>query len=166
MAVVFETERLNIETFKPNDSAFWKVLHTLPDIIIFTADKSTDDEAELQKKIIDNKRRKLTRWKVMLKNNSTPIGLCGFKKHGKEFHLGFRLLKRFRKKGFATEAASTCIDYAFRNTGLKKISAYSMPDNKASIKVLKKCNFSFVERYFENKIEWLRFELRKSDWNK
>lgn len=50
-------------------------------------------------------------------------------------------VKEFWGKGYALEAWSLLIEYAFRRLGLRKIMAGAIADNEASIHVLKKLGF-------------------------
>lgn len=164
MAVVFESKRLLIANFEQSDFVFWNKIHNLKDITKFTMDHryKTSDEIELD--FYQNlKLRKLKRWKILSKETLTPIGLCGFKKYKSHFHLGFRILKTYRNKEYATEAAKACLDFAFKSTNYPKIMAYCVDENTASKKVLKKCNFIFSKKLYDKDIVWLKFELLRGE---
>ena len=57
--------------------------------------------------------------------------------------LGYSLSPEFWGKGIMTEAAREVIRYAFSSLGARFISAYTYPENRASIRVLEKLGFSF-----------------------
>jgi len=65
-----------------------------------------------------------------------------------ETDIGFRFFEEHWNKGFATESAKTCLDYAFENLNLKTIVGRAMKENLASIKVLEKIGLEF-EREFD-----------------
>ena len=63
----------------------------------------------------------------------------GAAKSGK---LGYWLGKEHAQKGYMTEAIALIARYGFSELNLVRIEAYSMAQNTASIKLLKKCNFT------------------------
>ncbi|HLD73966.1 MAG TPA: GNAT family N-acetyltransferase [Bdellovibrionota bacterium] len=58
--------------------------------------------------------------------------------------LGFALLPEYRGKGFAHEGASALIKYTVNKFHFKRIRALNYPENKQSIKVLKKLGFKEI----------------------
>ena len=79
----------------------------------------------------------------------------------------------FQGKGYAFEAWSLVIDYAFQRLGLRKIIAGAVVDNKASISVLQKLGFklegTFREEFYSEgthgdviRLGLLRTEFHKS----
>ena len=55
--------------------------------------------------------------------------------------LGYKVDKEYQNHGYAVEAVEKCIDLFFHEVGLHRIEAYAMPNNAASIAVLKKLGF-------------------------
>ncbi len=55
--------------------------------------------------------------------------------------LGYKLSEKNTNNGYMTEAINAIIYYAFQELKLHRIEANVMPKNKASLAVLKKCNF-------------------------
>ena len=60
--------------------------------------------------------------------------------------IGWRLAKAHWGKGFATEGAEKCLDYAFKNLNLKTIYSVATANNIPSINVMKKIGMR--ERYY------------------
>jgi len=56
-------------------------------------------------------------------------------------YLGYFLDQEHNGKGYATEAVSLCVQYAFVQIGLHRIQAGVMPRNLPSIRVLEKAGF-------------------------
>jgi ribosomal-protein-alanine N-acetyltransferase len=79
-------------------------------------------------------------WQIVLKNQLTPIGICGLVKRAglPDVDLGYALLPAYTGKGYALEAASATLSYARHNLGLGRILAITTPDNAASIRLLQK----------------------------
>jgi len=78
-------------------------------------------------------------WGVILKENNQFIGDCGItlqKINGNmEPEIGYHINKNHVNKGYATEAAQACRNYAFEVLKLKEIYSYMKYTNMASIKV-------------------------------
>lgn len=71
--------------------------------------------------------------------------------------LGYRIDKKENSKGYATEAISKVIDFAFNELKLHRIEANIMPANTASIKVVKKLGFVYEgdsKKYLKINGEW------------
>ncbi|WP_054027756.1 GNAT family N-acetyltransferase [Bacillus sp. FJAT-28004] len=58
-------------------------------------------------------------------------------------YLGYFLDQEHNGKGYATEAVSLCVNYAFTQLGLHRIQAGVMPRNLPSIRVLAKAGFRY-----------------------
>lgn len=81
-------------------------------------------------------------------NTNTLIGSCGYKGEPNEkgmVEIGYEVAAEFRNQGFATEIANLLIDRAFKNDNVKLVQAHTLASENASVNVLKKCNFEFVE---------------------
>ncbi len=83
------------------------------------------------------------------KSSGEIIGSCGFARpHGtKEIELGYLFGRKFWGKGFATEAASACLQFGFGKLDFREIIALTDLENTASQKVLEK--IGFVKRGIE-----------------
>ena len=86
---------------------------------------------------------------LLLKDTLEYVGWCGLKYDPKstETDLGFRLLKKFWNKGYATEAAVRSVEHGFKDLELRKIIGRAMQENMASIKVLKKIGMVFEKEF-------------------
>ena len=73
------------------------------------------------------------------KSSGAFVGQCGFLKQEVdgvlETEIGYHLMPRFWKYGFATEAAMACRDYAFRNKLADSIISIIDKRNQPSIRV-------------------------------
>ena len=68
------------------------------------------------------------------------VGLCGLKHlvQTGEVEVGYVLRKNFWGQGLATEVVGALLDFGFGKLGLKRIVGVTMPENKASARVLEK----------------------------
>jgi ribosomal-protein-alanine N-acetyltransferase len=83
-------------------------------------------------------------WMVLLKHNNMLIGDIGFKglpNSDGELDLGYGIIANEQKKGFAKEAASGLVEWAFRQAGVKVITASCFIENLGSQSILRYLNF-------------------------
>ena len=82
------------------------------------------------------------------------IGDCGLvyvEGKGPEVEVAYHLTKEWWGRGLATEAARACLDYGFRELGLREIIAICFPEHVASRRVMEKAGMRYVgpARYYE-----------------
>ncbi|TDL38304.1 N-acetyltransferase [Macrococcoides bohemicum] len=81
-------------------------------------------------------------WAVILKEDGTFLGDCGITMQNIDGEvlpeIGFHIIKEYCNKGYASEAANACMEYAFNVLGFEKIYSYSTIDNLPSQKVASK----------------------------
>ena len=75
------------------------------------------------------------------------VGLCGIIKRPELEHpdLGYATLADFQRLGLTTEACQGVVRHAQENLGLNTLAAIVNPDNMASITVLNRAGFGFVD---------------------
>ena len=133
---------------------------SLPDLVIggFHLMKRTEfseaDNAEITE--IANHQKKLQGDKMLEMNyiieteSGEFIGDCGITMQQVEddlFHeIGYNLRKEYRGKGYATEAARACPDFA-KSRGVKKIISYMKSDNLPSRHVAERNGMTFVKSF-------------------
>jgi RimJ/RimL family protein N-acetyltransferase len=78
-------------------------------------------------------------WVVELRTAGTFIGDCGLTYQNVEdtqqLEVGYHLVQRERRRGYATEAARACLDYGFEHTSCEEICSIVDPLNQASCAV-------------------------------
>lgn len=98
------------------------------------------------------------------------LGCCGVEDHpdGETVELGYWLGEPFWNQGFATEAAQTLTDMAFRTRDISHIDARCRVTNTASRRVIQKCGFQFQATGMAQSlalgaavaVEWYRLDRR------
>ena len=161
---ILETERLILREAVETDAEFILDLLNQPSFIKYIGRRGVDD-LETAREAIENKYRQSYRehgfglYIVVLKENQTPIGFCGFVKRDflPNADLGFAFLPQFEKQGFAFESAEAVLKYGREKLNLGRIVAITTQDNESSIKLLGKLGFEF-ERLIKtpNDVEELR----------
>jgi len=145
---VLATTRLVIRPFATSDAGFIVELVNDPAWLLYIGDKnvrSLDDAA----RYIENGPRAMYQrvgfglWLVALKDG-TPIGMCGLIRRDdlEDVDLGFAFLPRYRRNGYAFEAARRVLEHGRRALGLVRIVAITVPANVASVNLLRKLGFA------------------------
>lgn len=81
-------------------------------------------------------------WAMLLKGSNELIGDCGCilqEVEGRnEIEVGYHVRRDLWGKGYATEAARACTDYAFRRLGATRVISMIRPENLRSRRVAEK----------------------------
>lgn len=94
-----------------------------------------------------------TSWEIVLKDTNTSIGGIGFIGYPSlrgEAEIGYMLDKQEHSKGYASEALTAIIDWAFTCDDTKWIIARTYKDNMASRRLLLKRGFTELGENDEN----------------
>lgn len=146
---MLETTRLIIRPAVLEDAQKLFELNSDPEVVRYTGDTSFNSIVEVHELLRVRiwpqfEKYKMTRFIVTLKDN-TFLGWCGLKyfPETNEVDLGYRFMKKFWGKGYATESSLACLKYGFEELKLNRIIAKAMPDNIGSIKVMQKLGMTF-----------------------
>jgi len=95
-----------------------------------------------------------------LKENKELIGHVGLSPFQEEVEIGYAVGNKYQGFGYATEAVSSFSKWVLNKLNLDFIWGIVNKDNKASIKVLEKANYKYIDK--ENNKFRYKF-LRKND---
>ena len=144
--VCLQTPRLLIREHLPED---WKAAHVyavLPEVYEFmewgpNTEQQTKDYINHSIAMRAQSPRTTYELAIVMHDTDQLIGGVGLKRDDRNPHnteLGYCLSSHYWRQGYATEAVSRAIDYAFRELGFHRVFATVDPTNKASIALLKK----------------------------
>jgi [ribosomal protein S5]-alanine N-acetyltransferase len=173
MQIFKETERLILRELTPADVKGMFALDRDPDVHQYLGNKPIAKMAEARQHIefIRQQYRDngIGRWAVIEKDTNDFIGWAGLKfitevinNHTRYYDLGYRLIRKYWGKGYATEAAHASLDYGFNHLQLNEIYAMADTRNKASGKILAKAGLQQVETFSFNGIAHDWFKINKS----
>ncbi|HET9950311.1 MAG TPA: GNAT family N-acetyltransferase [Candidatus Eisenbacteria bacterium] len=147
---VLETERLSLRRLTPDDAPFMLELVTDPSWIEFIGDRGlkTVDDARayiVDRYVADYERHGFGLYLVALRETGESLGICGLIKREslEDVDVGFAFLPRHVGRGYATEAAAASLEHGWRDLGLRRIVAITVPNNLRSIGVLEKVGLRF-----------------------
>jgi RimJ/RimL family protein N-acetyltransferase len=104
------------------------------------------------------------------KNTNLFVGQCGLLvqevDEQKELEIGYSMLPDFRNKGFASEAAQKCRDFAFENSFADSLISIIHIDNICSEKVALKNGMKKTKRTCYKDMPVHVFRIHKNEWLK
>ncbi len=153
--VIIETERLYISEVTLEDAEFIFELMTAPSWIRYIGDRGieTIEDAKnyiREKHIQSYKDLGFGFYKIILKDDNTPLGMCGLIKRKilADVDIGYALLPKYEGMGYAFEAANATLDYAVNTLNFKKVVAITTNDNYRSIHLLEKIGMKYEKNIF------------------
>ena len=91
-------------------------------------------------------------------------GICGFKGRPDEsgmVEIGYSILSCFQRRGFASEAVSRLVAWAFSHHNVNEVCAETFPHLTQSISVLRKNGFEFIGKGSEAGV--IRYAINRSN---
>ncbi len=169
MQIFVETDRLILRELLPSDDKGMFELDSDKEVHQFLGNKPIENIEE-SRKIIEFVRQQyitngIGRWAMIEKSTNNFMGWTGLKlvketlnNHTNYYDLGYRLIKKYWGKGFATESAKASLEYGFTILQLTEIYGSADQNNLASRKVLEKAGLRYIETY--------DYDGRPTDWFK
>jgi len=153
MSLVCETKRLILREWCVDDAKVLFKLQTDPEIIKYTGESPMPSLAhtiEFLEKYDQYAKNGFGRWLVVIKEDNTAIGWCGLKndKDFGEIDLGYRFLKPYWGRGYASESALAALKTGFEKYNMNRITARVAKENTASEKVLIKIGMTYWKDEF------------------
>lgn len=136
-----EPEDLNFLYTIENDESFWEVSHTQTPFSRFVL-KQYLENAHLD--IYETKQFRFVIEENSTKNSIGMIDLFDFNPQHKRAGVGILIHPNYQNKGFASEALSILIDYAFSYLNLRQLYANITSDNMKSMTLFEKHQFKKV----------------------
>jgi RimJ/RimL family protein N-acetyltransferase len=160
------TQRLRLRQFTDDDVQFMFDLNSDPEVIKYAEATPARSLQEARQRLengplADYVKYGYGRFAVELNETNQLIGFCGIK-YLPEIDLpevGYRLLKEHWGRGYGTEAARACVDFAREDLNIKKLVALIMPANTASINIAEKLGMAKGPLITIYDVEALQYEM-------
>jgi RimJ/RimL family protein N-acetyltransferase len=140
---ILETERILLREFGEQDAEAFLALNGDPRVMRRTGEPIWTDLEETRRRLRDYpdyRRHGYGRWALVYKPDRMVVGFCGLKYLGElqEVDLGYRLAYDYWGRGLATESSRAVLEYGFETLKLGRIIGLVLPENEASVSVLRK----------------------------
>ncbi len=141
-----QTKRLIMRHWKESDLAPFAKMNADAHVMNYFPSPLSKKESDAMAKRIEDEltNKKYGLWAVETKHDGTFIGFIGLHYHDFPAHftpcieIGWRLAYEHWGKGYAFEAASQVLNYAFEVLRLKEIVSFTAKQNDRSIKLMEK----------------------------
>lgn len=164
---IIETERLYLRELEMDDQMQLSKVLSDPESMQYYSHPFNQEEVKnwIKWNMKNYKQEKHGLWAVILKEGDTFVGDCGITMQNIDDErlpeIGFHIIKEYWNKGYATEAAFACKEYAFNILGYPKIFSYTTLQNIPSQKVAEKIGmetYKFFEKNGEQQIVQVTYE--------
>ncbi len=148
---VLETERLVLRRMKPEDFSALCLILQDPEVMRAYEGAFTAGEVNvwLEKQLRRYRDDGVGLWAVILRENGRIIGQCGLTiQHWKDrdlLEVGYLFQKAYWHKGYATEAARGCMEYAFEKLNAEAIYSIIRDMNISSRRVAERNQLSLID---------------------
>ena len=174
MKIFVETERLLLRELLPSDEDGLFELDSDSEVHRYLGNNPIKQIEEARRAIEFIRQQYLEngigRWAIIEKGTNSFVGWSGLKfvrektnNHINYYDLGYRLIKRYWGKGYATESARASLDFGFEQLKLKDIYAMADVNNVASRKVLERVGLTFIETFDLDSIPHNWFKISKTE---
>lgn len=170
-ALELETERLRMRPITQDDYALVHKLQTHPEVMRYIGMGHPKSEIEAQE-LFHRMHRHQQKHGFSLcptyeKNSGSFIGFSGLvhlelKDDNPDIEVGYWLLPEYWGNGYATEAATACVNWAFQNLPIDSLVGITHPDNQRSQNVLKKAGLVCIGPSTYRGQNVLRFEIKRT----
>jgi len=157
-----ETERLILRNILPEDVDGMFELDSDPEVHKYLGNKpfttKSQSEVNIKEIIKQYENYGIGRWAMVNKQTNEFMGWSGLKfntitlnGHSNFYDVGYRIIKRFWGKGYATESSIAALDYGFNTLNLDTIYGITEKDNQASHQILLKIGLKYIEDFYDEK---------------
>src|SRR5436853_3656119 len=166
MTFVLETERLKLRELTADDLDFLAEMLADAEVMRYYPKRLTRDlSAEwIERQIARYKADGYGLWLATEKATGVKVGQIGLVKQtvndAEECEVGYLLHRAFWRRGYATEGALACRDYAFKTLHKSRVISLVRPENQPSQGVAKNLGMEIVGRAPHGGYEHLVFAVQ------
>lgn len=142
------TERLVLRPFRDSDLEPWAALNADPDVTRYLGPPLSREDSDRTAWAINAfyEAQGFGFLAVERRSDGMFLGAAGLSKekwYPDDLEIGWRLARVHWGHGYATEAAASWLDYAFKDAGLPRVIAVTDTPNVRSIAVMRRLGMSF-----------------------
>lgn len=150
------TSRLHLRNWRAADLEDLHAVNANPNVMRYFPKTMTREETrgQLERFMHHHEQEGFTYFAAELRETGECIGFIGMcrQTYSAEFtpcvDIGWRLKESAWGKGYATEGAKACLEFARNSLGLSAVYAVATADNQPSFNVMKKIGMSYYGDFF------------------
>lgn len=159
--IYLETPRLRLRDWEEADLEPFSRMNANADVMTYFPKVSSAEETKTfyQSIVAEFKECGFGFYAVEAKENNAFIGFIGFHRPTFEadftpcIEIGWRLKKEAWGKGYATEGASACLAYGFKELGFSEVYSFTADVNGPSKNVMTKIGMDFIKYFNHPRVE-------------
>ena len=155
MGIQLETSRLILRPWKESDLKPFYALNSNPEVMRYfpgcLTQEQSDALAHKFQRMIETQAWGL--WAVELKQGGDFIGFTGLNAQPSQFsfspctEIAWRIQQKYWGQGFATEAATACLNFAFDSLKLNQVVAFTAVQNTRSQALMQRLGVQFKDHF-------------------
>lgn len=173
-----ETDRLILRRFVDSDLPALFAYRNDPEVARYQNWSVTDESGlrvfiQNQQSLQPGTHGEWSQLAIALKSTDELVGDCVLRtgvEDSRQGEIGFTLARRHQGKGFASEAVSALLEYAFAKLGLHRVVAITDCENAASVRLLERLGLRREGHFLQsisNKGEWrdeYQYAILRDEW--
>ncbi|MGO4289732.1 GNAT family N-acetyltransferase [Chitinophaga sp. RAB17] len=175
MEIFVSTARLILRELIPADGPGMFELDSDPEVQRYLTNQLITTIEEAREKINfirqQYKENGIGRWAVIEKDTDNFVGWAGlklitipFNNHVDYYDLGYRFIKKYWGRGYATECTIASLNYGFNQLKPDAIYACADVENIGSNRVLEKTGFKMQETFQLDQVLHNWFKISREEW--
>ena len=160
-----KTERLILEPWSSMDWMEFRPIATDPEVMRYITGGIPWSDEQIQNFVYRQMtlyaERGFCRWKLIEASTGALIGFCGpgMWRDAPDPEIGWWLARSHWGQGLATEAARAALADAFERVQLNRLISIAMPDNMASIGIMRKLGLTFDAEFESEGVKLVRYAI-------
>jgi [ribosomal protein S5]-alanine N-acetyltransferase len=161
-----QTSRLILRPLCEDDIPSLFAIQSNGDAMRFTYTAPSLDECTRRLRAYEDSRARhgFAPWVVIDRSASLVVGWGGLNVDpfdpGWGIEISYFFHPAFWGRGYATELVLTSLSHAFEASSISQVSAFAMPNNVGSVRVLEKCGFNFLR--YEPRLERNHYQANRA----
>lgn len=167
---MIRTERLILDAWQSADGEAFRPIATDPKVMRYINGSIPWTDEQIQefvgKQIDTLEQRGFCRWKLIEAASGKLIGFCGpgMWRNAADPEIGWWLARSHWGKGLATEAARAALRDSFERVNLPRLISVAMPENIASIAIMRKLGLTFDAEFESEGTSLMRYAITRDQF--
>jgi ribosomal-protein-alanine N-acetyltransferase len=164
-----ETNRISLMPWRYVDFAAFRPIATDPQVMRYINNGAPWNDEQIREFIRLQMRHAASKgfclWRIVRRHDGKLLGFCGLQpltiEGWREVEIGWWLAVNCWRRGLATEAAHPAMQFAFDRANLGRVIAIAQPENRASVRIMRKLGMKFDREATHKGIRVVLYEMNR-----